>query len=165
MDFDLDFIFSIVVKYYFHFDILVWDSRSTHLQDYNDDMILVFVFPSDHTEYTLLEEYPAQLLHELPQRTGHHVDDVLVILLEYGPNFSGPGKDTFRLDRATGEPVEAHKSNFLHPVFYYYKTLPTCRYPVVKNYTCRIKVMQITLNGECLNSILEKSCTYKFLAF
>ena len=40
----------------------------------------------------------------------------------------GPGKDIFRETRATGEPVEGHKSNFLHPVLYYYKQLPTSKY-------------------------------------
>ena len=34
-------------------------------------------------------------------------------------------KDTFKPDRATGEPGEAHKSNFLHPVLYFYKNPPT----------------------------------------
>lgn len=38
---------------------------------------------------------------------------------------SGPGEDIFRSERATGDPQEAHVSNFLHPVLYYYKTLPT----------------------------------------
>lgn len=46
-------------------------------------------------------------------------------LLEYGPDFSGPGKDTFRPDRATGDPLEAHLSNFLHPVFYFYSSIPS----------------------------------------
>ena len=75
-----------------------------------------------------MEEYPIELLHELPERTGREVGKIIVFVLEYGPHFSGPGKDIFRLDRATGEPGEAHKSNFLHPVFYYYKSLPTCKY-------------------------------------
>ena len=28
-------------------------------------------------------------------------------------------------DRATGDPSDAHTSNFLHPCFYYYESLPT----------------------------------------
>ena len=47
--------------------------------------------------------------------------------MEYGPDFSGPDKDTLRIDRATGDPLEAHRSNFLHPVFYFYKRPPTGR--------------------------------------
>lgn len=80
---------------------------------------------SDRYEY--LEDVPIHLLHELPERTGHNFTDLIAIVLEYGTNFSGPGKDVFRLDRATGEAENAHMSNFLHPVFYYYKTLPTGR--------------------------------------
>jgi hypothetical protein len=45
--------------------------------------------------------------------------------MEYGKDFSGPGNDVFRLNRATGESSDAHKSNFLHPVFYYFDELPT----------------------------------------
>lgn len=66
-----------------------------------------------------------QLLARLEEMTGRTARDVLVITMEYGPDFSGPDKDTFRTDRATGDPVEAHRSNFLHPVLYYYKRLPT----------------------------------------
>ena len=57
--------------------------------------------------------------------TGHEVDSLIAVVFEYGPDFSGPGNDIFRPDRATGEPSEGHRSNFLHPVFYYYKKLPT----------------------------------------
>ena len=34
-------------------------------------------------------------------------------------------KDTFHSERATGEPSDAHNSNFLHPVLYFYKEPPT----------------------------------------
>ena len=68
------------------------------------------------------------LLATLHLTTGHRVgrhQSVLVVLMEYGSDFSGPEKDTFRPDRATGDPFEAHRSNFLHPVFYFYQHLPT----------------------------------------
>lgn len=52
---------------------------------------------------------------------------ILVLNYEYGKNFSGPGKDTFDYKRAVGEAKDAHKSNFLHPVFYFYQSLPTGR--------------------------------------
>ena len=75
----------------------------------------------------------------------------MVINYQYGEDFSGPGKlaasahsltifdldpclcgldpcsfdlegkDVFRLDRAVGEPSNAHNSNFLHPVIYYFE--------------------------------------------
>ena len=79
-----------------------------------------------------LEEFPVQLLHQLPEQTGIPAPGaVLAVVMEYGQNFSGPGQDTFRGDRAKGEPIEADMSNFLHPVLYYYKWLPTGEYWLV----------------------------------
>lgn len=72
-----------------------------------------------------LQEFPINLLQDLPNHTGIEGGAVLVIAMEYGRNFSGPGKDTFRSDRAIGEPSEAHLSNFLHPVLYFYKSIPS----------------------------------------
>lgn len=83
----------------------------------------VIVLKDDKYEY--FEEFPVNLLHEFVQRTGSSVGPIIVIMLEYGANFSGPAEDTFRYSRATGYVSEAHNSNFLHPVFYYYKQLPT----------------------------------------
>lgn len=40
-------------------------------------------------------------------------------------HFSNFRKDTFHSERATGEPSDAHNSNFLHPVLYFYKEPPT----------------------------------------
>ena len=57
--------------------------------------------------------------------TGHDASRFIVINLQYGASFSAPGNDIFRLDRATGDPSEAHQSNFLHPALYYYEELPT----------------------------------------
>ena len=76
-------------------------------------------------KFDYLEDFPTNLLHELPERTGHKVTRLIVIVLDYGATYSGPGKDVFRLDRAVGDPDDAHKSNFFHPIFYYYETLPT----------------------------------------
>jgi hypothetical protein len=83
----------------------------------------VVALRGDTFEY--FEEFPINLLHEFEQHTGSKVGPVMVVMLEYGANFSGPGEDTFRFNRATGAPSEAHTSNFLHPVFYYYKHLPS----------------------------------------
>ncbi|PVD38202.1 hypothetical protein C0Q70_00813 [Pomacea canaliculata] len=71
------------------------------------------------------EEFPINMLHEFTNSTGFPVKQVLVLVMEYGSEFSGPGKDIFRYDRATGDPGDAHNSNFLHPVLYYYDTVPT----------------------------------------
>ena len=60
------------------------------------------------------------MLPEFEQHTGKAFTRGIVVNMEYGKNFSGPGSDPFREDRATGDAQEAHTSNFLHPVLYYY---------------------------------------------
>ncbi|KAK7111989.1 FAD-dependent oxidoreductase domain-containing protein 2-like [Littorina saxatilis] len=85
----------------------------------------VAIFSEDGESVEYLEEFPINLIHDLPKHTGHNASRILAVVMEYGPDFSGPGKDIFRYDRATGEPSEAHTSNFLHPVLYYYETPPT----------------------------------------
>lgn len=78
------------------------------------------------TTFEYLEEYPIGVLQDLEWRTGRKMQDGLfVIMMEYGKNFSGPDKDVFYYNRAVGEPEHAWQSNFLHPVIYYYKQLPT----------------------------------------
>jgi thioredoxin reductase len=74
----------------------------------NDDMV------------TYLEEVPTDVLPYLEKSTGHLANRFIVVNLQYGPGFSGPGNDVFSEERATGEPADAHNSNFLHPVLYYY---------------------------------------------
>lgn len=90
------------------------------------------VFFSNGVEFLYLEDFPINLIDELPQRSGHNATRIIAIVMEYGKDFSGPGNDVFRINRATGEPAEAHHSNFLHPVLYYYNKLPTGK----KNDSC-----------------------------
>lgn len=71
------------------------------------------------------EDFPIRLVHKFEEYTGRPAGPMIVLNMEYGKDFSGAGKDTFRSDRATGEPSDAHNSNFLHPVFYFYKHPPT----------------------------------------
>ncbi|KAI8734901.1 FAD-dependent oxidoreductase domain-containing protein 2 [Biomphalaria glabrata] len=85
----------------------------------------VLIVSEDKESIRVIEEFPIHLLHELPQRTGHNGSAYIVIVLEYGHNFSGPNNDVFRLDRAVGGAIYASLSNFLHPVIYYYSQLPT----------------------------------------
>ncbi|CAB3382387.1 Hypothetical predicted protein [Cloeon dipterum] len=82
---------------------------------------------NNKSEFMLVPEFPAALVGRLDELAGHSGagGSVLVSLLEYGADFSGPAKDTFRPDRATGDPQEAHRSNFLHPVLYFYRQPPT----------------------------------------
>ncbi|KAK8726906.1 hypothetical protein OTU49_010120, partial [Cherax quadricarinatus] len=84
----------------------------------------IVVFRDDGETFELLQEFPVRLLARLEEMTGREAEEVIVHLMDYGPDFSGPDKDTFREDRAVGDPMEAHRSNFLHPIFYYYKKLP-----------------------------------------
>lgn len=67
-----------------------------------------------------LEEVPVELLTDFKNSTGHSIYRFIVINLQYGPGFSGAGHDVFRSARATINPGDAHNSNFLHPVLYYY---------------------------------------------
>lgn len=76
-----------------------------------------------------------QMLAQLETITGRSAKHGLfVINMEYGRNFSGPDKDVFFYDRSVGHIEDAWQSNFLHPVIYYYRHLPTgelapCRPP------------------------------------
>ncbi|XP_066293105.1 FAD-dependent oxidoreductase domain-containing protein 2-like [Branchiostoma lanceolatum] len=85
----------------------------------------IIILKNGGKSFTYLEEFPVRLLPALPKVAGHDGEQFIVVALEYGKNFSGPGKDIFREDRATGEPSNAHNSNFLHPVFYHYDKLPS----------------------------------------
>ena len=80
---------------------------------------------SDGRWFDHYEEFPINMLPEFPEHSGHQATRVLVAVLEYGPDFSGPGTDIFRHNRATEDPSRAHKSNFLHPLLYYYERLPS----------------------------------------
>ncbi|XP_064604123.1 FAD-dependent oxidoreductase domain-containing protein 2-like [Liolophura sinensis] len=85
----------------------------------------IFLLTDNGRTFEHIEEFPINMLHEFSNITGKPTSPMIVLVLEYGANFSGPGKDIFRLNRATGEPAYAFQSNFLHPVFYYYSQLPT----------------------------------------
>lgn len=85
----------------------------------------VIILHDDNKTFSYLEEFPVNLMHELEKHSGHKANRIIVLIMEYGRDFSGPGNDVFRVNRATGEPADAHNSNFLHPVFYYFDRLPT----------------------------------------
>ncbi|XP_041364524.1 FAD-dependent oxidoreductase domain-containing protein 2-like [Gigantopelta aegis] len=85
----------------------------------------VIVLRNNGREFEYFEEFPIYMLHRFPALTGKPAESIIVLNMQYGTNFSGPGNDIFRLDRATGEPSDAHNSNFLHPVLYHYDQLPT----------------------------------------
>lgn len=82
--------------------------------------------PRNATAFEYLEEFPVQMLAQLETITGRRArHGLFVINMEYGRNFSGPDKDVFFYDRSVGHTEDAWQSNFLHPVIYYYRHLPT----------------------------------------
>lgn len=86
----------------------------------------VYVPPlSSYCEY--LEEFPIQALAQFTNLSGHQVTEqgLLVLIMQYGLNRT----DTLGPGRAESEWTRAWKSNFLHPVLYYYSTLPTGEQP------------------------------------
>ncbi|XP_056379659.1 FAD-dependent oxidoreductase domain-containing protein 2 [Hyla sarda] len=81
----------------------------------------------DSTTFEYLEEVPAGTIPTVEKITGRKVYDtgVFILIMEYGKNFSGPDKDVFYYNRAIGDARAAWRSNFLHPVIYYYRQLPS----------------------------------------
>ncbi|XP_070267142.1 FAD-dependent oxidoreductase domain-containing protein 2 isoform X2 [Myotis yumanensis] len=86
----------------------------------------VVLLKENGTAFEYLEEFPMQMLAQLEAVTGRQArHGLFVINMEYGRNFSGPDKDVFFYDRSVGYTEDAWQSNFLHPVIYYYRHLPT----------------------------------------
>ncbi|XP_017516805.3 FAD-dependent oxidoreductase domain-containing protein 2 isoform X2 [Manis javanica] len=86
----------------------------------------VVLLKENATAFEYLEEFPMQMLAQLEAITGRQArHGLFVINMEYGRNFSGPDKDVFFYDRSVGHTEDAWQSNFLHPVIYYYRHLPT----------------------------------------
>ncbi|XP_075999253.1 FAD-dependent oxidoreductase domain-containing protein 2 [Genypterus blacodes] len=81
----------------------------------------VILLKDTHCEY--LEEFPIQAFPQFTQISGHEVpkNGILVVVLQYGLNHT----DSLGRDRAQSDWAQAWKSNFLHPVVYYYDKLPT----------------------------------------
>ncbi|KAG1674175.1 FAD-dependent oxidoreductase domain-containing protein 2 [Nymphon striatum] len=97
------------------------------LLSYASTVSIEFSFAITEETVKHFEEFPIKSLQNFVGLTGEEVTNksVLVLNFEYGPDFSGPGKDTFKEERAVGAAGIAHKSNFLHPVFYFYDKLPS----------------------------------------
>uniref|UniRef100_A0A3Q3W1K2 FAD-dependent oxidoreductase domain containing 2 n=1 Tax=Mola mola TaxID=94237 RepID=A0A3Q3W1K2_MOLML len=81
----------------------------------------VIVLRGSHFEY--VEEYPIQALPHFSSISGHEFSNhgIIVVVLQYGTKKI----DFLGKDRAQSDWRNAWKSNFLHPVLYYYDTLPT----------------------------------------
>lgn len=86
----------------------------------------VILLKENAMAFEYLEEFPVQMLAQLETITGRKArHGLFVVNMEYGRNFSGPDKDVFFYDRSVGHTEDAWQSNFLHPVVYYYRHLPT----------------------------------------
>ncbi|PIK47442.1 putative FAD-dependent oxidoreductase domain-containing protein 2 [Apostichopus japonicus] len=113
----------------------------------------VIILHGNGLDYEYLEEFPLKMVHRLPEMTGRSGSQYIIISMEYGKHFSGPGEDIFRSERATGDPQEAHVSNFLHPVLYYYKTLPT------EDQMMNLPIDEILPTPDALHHIVEDFLT------
>ncbi|XP_032392442.1 FAD-dependent oxidoreductase domain-containing protein 2 [Etheostoma spectabile] len=81
----------------------------------------VILLRGSHCEY--VEEFTLQALPQFSNLSGHEVSrhGLIVLVMQYGKkkiDYLGP-------ERTEGDWTKAWKSNFLHPVLYYYDTLPT----------------------------------------
>nr|XP_061829585.1 FAD-dependent oxidoreductase domain-containing protein 2-like [Nerophis lumbriciformis] len=81
----------------------------------------VILLRGSHCQY--VEEFPLQALPQFSSLSGHEVSGhgLLVLVMQYGKqkiDYLGGG-------RAVTDWTKAWKSNFLHPVLYYYDMLPT----------------------------------------
>ena len=83
----------------------------------------IFLHFSNDT-FSVVKEFPVNMLERFEEVSGHRAGPAIVLIMQYGQNFSGPNYDVFREDRAVGNADVAHKSNFLHPTLYYYQKLP-----------------------------------------
>lgn len=80
----------------------------------------IVLLQGSHSKY--LEEFPLQALAQFVNLSGHKVTNGLIILvMQYGKKKI----DYLGHNRAETDWTRAWKSNFLHPVLYYYDRLPT----------------------------------------
>ncbi|XP_056263726.1 FAD-dependent oxidoreductase domain-containing protein 2 isoform X2 [Pseudoliparis swirei] len=81
----------------------------------------VILLRGSHCEY--LEEFTLQALPQFSSLSGHEVSHhgMIVLVLQYGKKKI----DYLAKGRANTDWTQAWKSNFLHPVLYYYDKLPT----------------------------------------
>ncbi|UJR13885.1 hypothetical protein I4U23_000892 [Adineta vaga] len=75
-----------------------------------------------HRQCRYLEEFPLRLLPRLEDITGYTSNNILILNMQYGMNYSGAGRDVFAFDRVSASINTADRSNFLHPVLYYYQS-------------------------------------------
>ncbi|XP_074553040.1 FAD-dependent oxidoreductase domain-containing protein 2 [Halichoeres trimaculatus] len=81
----------------------------------------IILLRGSHCEY--LEEFPLQALPQFSSLSGHEVSrhGLIIVIMQYGKKKI----DYLGRSRAETDWTKAWKSNFLHPVLYYYDMLPT----------------------------------------
>lgn len=81
----------------------------------------VILLRGSHCEY--LEEFPLQALPQFSSLSGHEASHhgLIVVVMQYGKKKI----DFLGRNRAETDWTKAWKSNFLHPVLYFYDTVPT----------------------------------------
>lgn len=111
-----------------NYDVLWWLTFFTVTREpINPYMLIIFwsfllsLTRSSHCEY--MEEFPIQALPQFSSLSGHEISShgLMVLVMQYGKkkiDYLGRG-------RAQTDWTKAWKSNFLHPVLYYYDKLPT----------------------------------------
>ncbi|XP_068192921.1 FAD-dependent oxidoreductase domain-containing protein 2 isoform X2 [Antennarius striatus] len=97
-------------------------SESSGMYQMFEMLVDVILLRGSHCEY--VEEFPVQALPQFSTVSGHEVSHhgMIILLFQYGKN---KNVDFLGKDRAQTEWTEAWLSNFLHPVLYYFDTLPT----------------------------------------
>lgn len=108
-------------------------------------MIPLFSSPtrSAHCEY--VEEFPVQALPQFSSLSGHKVSEhgLLVLVMQYGKKKI----DYLGRSRAETDWTKAWRSNFLHPVLYFYEFLPTGELVIPLNTTvCHQQPQDINSN-------------------
>jgi hypothetical protein len=98
-----------------------------------EDLVLVFrpsaTAPVNTWEVVFLYEVPRWIMFDAAKSIKRNttagapmvLTDIYRIALEYGKNWSGPGRDVTGPSRARSDLKEAHLSNFLHPVIYCFR--------------------------------------------
>ena len=56
----------------------------------------VYAISPDGESFQVYEEFPVKLIHKFAEMTGCNFTRMIAQVMEYGPNFSGPGADVFR---------------------------------------------------------------------
>lgn len=107
-------------------------------------LIICWSFPlsmtlSSHCEY--VEEFTLQALPQFTSLSGHEVTHhgLIVLVMQYGKRKI----DYLGLGRSETDWTKAWQSNFLHPVLYYYDTLPTGEDKYIKTFIMRKRITVI----------------------